>query len=136
MDTGTCSLRSALRNGSCSSCPFVLMFAPLFLVLITALYCISPASATGSRLTLAAPFIVGINPLPEFYFQRRSHQFKRITEEMFKIAAVAVGNAVEPGAVNDDARRIAAALMRITHFGTENSATRRRLAGNRGLQCP
>src|SRR5665811_762319 len=26
MDTGTCSLRSAFKNGSCSSCPLVLMF--------------------------------------------------------------------------------------------------------------
>src|SRR5882757_3160765 len=110
------------------------MFVPSFLVLVSALYCISPASAIGRALTLAAPFVIRINPLPELYFQRRAHQFERVAEEMFQIAPITVGNAIEPGAVDDDARRVAAALVRIAHFGPEDSTPRRRLLSDGGLE--
>ena len=55
---------------------------------------------------------------------------------MFQVAAIIVGNSIQAGAVNDDAWRIAAALVRVAHFGPENAAARRCLAGDCGLKRP
>src|SRR5450756_2263610 len=83
-----------------------------------------------------APFIVRIPALPEFDFERSALQLERFPEKTFQIAAIAVRNLVKRSAMDHDARRIAAALVRVAQLGTEHPAARRRLARDGGDQCP
>src|SRR6186713_460380 len=53
---------------------------------------------------------------------------------MLEVAPVAVGYAVKPRAMDDDARRIAAALVGVAHFGPEDAAARGRLARDRSFE--
>ena len=62
--------------------------------------------------------------------QRRTLQVKGVTEGVLKIATIAVTDLIDRIAVDDDDRRIGAALVGIARFRPEQAVFWRRLASN------
>src|SRR5690606_6506293 len=66
--------------------------------------------------------------------QRRAVQLESLAETGFEISAVRIGNGIQRTAVHDDARRVLASLVSITHLGPINALARRRLLLYRCVQ--
>ena len=80
------------------------------------------------------PPFVGIHALPELDLERCPAEFERVAEEMFQITPISFGHLFQTTAVNNDPRRVTAALMGITHFGPEHAKAGWRLLGHGGHQ--
>src|SRR3990172_12076319 len=79
---------------------------------------------------------VGIAPALELDLERGTLQFESVAEKSFQIAAIAVGHVLQRVAVDDDARRVGAALVRITQLRPDEPRPRRLLPGDRGPPPP
>src|SRR3982751_1156601 len=84
----------------------------------------TPASP---RFALARLLRVGIAAGTELDGERRADKREGVAEVAFEVALVGIRHPVERVAVDDDARRIDAALMRVAQLGADQSALRRRL---------
>src|SRR6185437_14638267 len=73
-------------------------------------------SVRQSQLAACGGIRVGVGAGLEFYPKGRAPQLESLAEKTFQIAAVGVGHARERRAVDDDARRIHAALVRIAQL--------------------
>src|SRR6185437_5140405 len=141
METCTCSLRRVLRNGSCSICPLLLIGE------LRACYSASLAldpwpDEGGSRevggwvasLAACGGIRVGIDACLELYPKGRAPQLERVAEKMFQVAAIGVGHVRQRRPVDDDERRIDAALMGIAQLRPHVAGTRRLLSRHGELQ--
>src|SRR5688572_22801288 len=63
-------------------------------------------------------------------------QFESLPEKSFQITAITVGNVLERAAVDDDARRVRPALVRVAQLRTAVARARRLLFRDRRLQRP
>src|SRR5882672_6149339 len=72
-------------------------------------------------------FYIGIAAGAEFHAHRRAVQLERVAQESLEIAPVGLGHAVEGIAVDDDPRRVDAALVRVAQRRPELPALGRRL---------
>src|SRR2546422_9335478 len=80
----------------------------------------------------STPFLrVGVPAGAELDAHRRSGKLESVAEESFEVALVGIGHAIERVAVDDDARRIDAALVRVAQLGAHQAGLRRRLALDR-----
>src|SRR3954468_14226157 len=91
----------------------------------------TPACAYGFS-ALARLLRVGIAAGAELDRERRADQLEGVAEVAFEITLVGRGHAVERVAVDDDARRIDAALVRIAQFRPDEAGLRWRLPLDRG----
>src|SRR5512134_2492813 len=122
-----CSLRRALRNGSCSSWPLLLMFCLVFMVFLSiVLYSLFRRCAMQLASPAGTP-CVGIRPRPQLHPQRGALQFESLPEESFQVAPVGVRYSIEGIAVDHDAWRVDAALMGIARPGPDHPGPRRLL---------
>src|SRR5690606_41272399 len=87
-----------------------------------------------SRNGSLRPLQIRIMGRLEFDAQRRAVQLEGAAETGFQIAPVRVRNRVQRIAVDDDERRVLAALVRIAHLGAENTLAGRRLLLDGRLQ--
>src|SRR5436190_22239465 len=76
-------------------------------------------------------FRVGVPAGAELDAHRRSGKLEGVAEESFEVALVGIGHAIERIAVDDDARRIDAPLVRVAQLGAHQAGLRRRLTLDR-----
>src|SRR5688572_19504813 len=67
-------------------------------------------------------------------FERRTLQFESLPEKSFQVTPITVGNVLERAAVDDDARRVRPALVRVAQLRSPVACARRLLLRDRGLQ--
>src|SRR5207247_2101310 len=80
----------------------------------------------------STPFLrVRIASSTELDAHRRSGKLESVAEESFEVALVGIGHAIERVAVDDDARRIDAPLVRVAQLGAHQAGLRRRLTLDR-----
>src|SRR5687768_10553157 len=93
------------------------------------------AAASSMRATLAF-FLPGVRIAAgaKLDAQRRSGELEPVPEEPFEVALVGIGHAVERVAVDDDARRVHPALVRVAQLRPDRAALGRRLLLDRGNQ--
>src|SRR5438093_11004164 len=76
----------------------------------------------------STPFLrVGVPAGAELDAHRRSGKLEGMAEESFEVALVGIGHAIERVAVDDDARRIDAPLVRVPQLGAHQAGLLRRL---------
>src|SRR5438445_13363581 len=81
----------------------------------------------------STPFLrVGVPAGAELDAHRRSGKLERIAEKSLEVTLVGIGHAIERIAVDDDARRIDAPLVRVAQLGTHQAGLRPRLTLDRG----
>src|SRR5688500_4178020 len=87
-------------------------------------------AARRRRSVTSARFLVGVRiaPAAKLDAHRRARQLERVPEVALEVALVGLGHMVERVAVDDDARRVDAALVRVAQLRAEAAAARRRLA--------
>src|SRR4051812_46888047 len=103
-------------------------------------------SSLLARARLAFPLVLAPAPPPLAYLaapferiaagaqldaERRTRELEFVAEVPLEVAPVGVRHAVDRVAVDDDARRVEAALVRIAQLRPDRTALRRRLALDR-----
>src|SRR6185436_109991 len=119
MLTGTCSLRSRFRKGSCKSCPLLLT---IFSVLEVRCWNATPYHSPGfPRTALSSGIGEGILRGTQLDLHRRAHQLVVVADAPFQITLVDVADAFQRVAVDDDNRRVHPTLVGVAQLRTRDA---------------
>src|SRR3954471_21344670 len=89
--------------------------------------CVATLRRRAARANSTLSLHVGIAPGAKLDAHRRSDQAELLAEKAFEVALIRVGHALKGVTVDDDARRVDAALVRIAQLRPHQAALRRRL---------